>query len=204
MRSLAFVGAVQTRQGSGTFVCVPEGRTVERLISLYLSVERCKVREVIVVWRMLEVESSRMAALNHDENNRRALEAVMAEMADSVADGPKAYERDVQFHIILGRASHNTVLSSLINGMRSFLEIWMKTVSTQEQANRQVIEEIVKENNAVLRAVVARDPERAAAFMSAHLSNAADRLFAVFGKEQSMTNYFSLLRDSSFAQRLPC
>jgi DNA-binding FadR family transcriptional regulator len=145
-----------------------------------------------------------MAALNHDENNRRALEAVMAEMADSVANGPKAYERDVQFHIILGRASHKTVLSSLINGMRSFLEIWMKTVSRQEQANRQVIEEIVKENNAVLRAVVARDPERAAAFMSARLLNAADRLFAVFGKEQSMTNYFSLLRDGSFAKRLPC
>jgi DNA-binding FadR family transcriptional regulator len=28
MRYLAFVGAVQTRQGSGTFVFVPEGRTV--------------------------------------------------------------------------------------------------------------------------------------------------------------------------------
>jgi GntR family transcriptional repressor for pyruvate dehydrogenase complex len=202
MRSLAFVGAVQTRQGSGTFVCVPEGRTVARLISLCITVGRCGLREVIEVRRMLEVESARMAAVNHDEKDRLELEAVMAEMASSIADAPKVYERDVEFHIILGRASHNTVLSSFVNGMRSFLEIWMnKAGKRQEPANRQAVEETVKEHNAVLRAIVSRDPERAAAFMTAHLSNAADRLFAVLEKDQSMDNYFSVLLDDFSAQR---
>lgn len=188
--SLAFIGAVQSRQGSGTYVSAENNDVpVERLIGLGLMLQRSTVHEVIEVRRILEVEAVRLAAERHDEADRRALEAVMAKMSDPAADPAQASRCDVEYHVLLARASHNSVLVHLINGMRSLLEIWITKAVTRQP----VVEEIVREHNEILRAVFSRYPDRAAASMLIHLANAAERLFSVVGKDHSTANYISLL-----------
>ncbi|MBI1897103.1 MAG: FadR family transcriptional regulator [Acidobacteria bacterium] len=131
--ALAFVGAIQVRQGSGTFVnAVGEGG-VERLISIALVLERCTVAEVVEVRRMLEVQAARLAAENHAASDRQALE------------------------------------------------------------HTDIIDAILGEHAAILRAVFDRDSERAAAQMFIHQSNAAERLYAVLGKDHSTGSYLSAL-----------
>ncbi|MGH9340846.1 MAG: FadR/GntR family transcriptional regulator [Acidobacteriota bacterium] len=187
--SLAFIGAIQSRQGSGTYVSAQNDLPVERLIGLGLMLQRSTVQEVIEVRRILEVESVRLAAERHDETDRRALETVMTKMAETAALPAQASQCDVEYHVLLARASHNSVLVHLINGMRKLLEIWIT-----KAVNRQpVVEEIVREHNEILRAVFNRQPDRAAASMLIHLTNAAERLFSVVGKEYSTANYISLL-----------
>lgn len=187
--SLAFIGAIQPRQGSGTYVSAENDLPVERLIGLGLMLQRSTVEEVIEVRRILEVESVRLAAERFEESDRRALEAIMAKMSELAADPSQASRCDVEYHVLLARASHNSVLVHLINGMRSLLEIWIT-----KAVNRQpVVEEIVREHNAVLRAVFSRQPDRAAASMLVHLANAAERLFSVVGKDHSTANYIALL-----------
>lgn len=189
MRSLAFIGAIQPRQGSGTYVSTQEDQPVEKLIGLGLMLQRSSVHEVIEVRRILEVEAVRIAAEKHDESDRRQLESVMQTMAQLAAQPAQASRYDVQYHVLLARASHNSVLVHLINGMRRLLEIWIT-----KAVNRQpVVEDIVREHNDVLRAVFAREPNRAAASMFIHLTNAADRLFAVLGKDHSTASYISAL-----------
>lgn len=189
IRSLAFIGAIQPRQGSGTFVSTPDERAVERLIGLCLTLQRSKVEEVIDLRRALEVEAARGAALHHDETDRRELRSIMKAMAGSGGDAAAAAGYDLQFHAVLARASHNAVITSFINGMRSLLEVWISKAVTR----RATIEDIVPEHNAILRAVIDRDPERAAACMSAHLTKAAERLFSVIGSDHSTASYVSLL-----------
>ena len=189
IRSLAFIGAIQPRQGSGAFVSAPDGGAAERLIGLCLTLQRSKVEEVIELRCVLEVEAARQAAVHHDEADRQELEFIMEQMAGAAGDPALASGYDLQFHAKLARTSHNAVLGSFIDGMRSLLEVWIdKAVNW-----RLTIEETVREHNAILRAVFARDQERSAAFMAAHLTNAADRLFSVVGRGHSTANYISLL-----------
>jgi GntR family transcriptional repressor for pyruvate dehydrogenase complex len=193
IRSLAFIGAVQPRQGSGTFVSSPEDRTFERLIGLCVTLQRAKAEEVIDLRRVLEVEAVRRAALHHDEEDRQELESIMDAMAGAAGDPAAASRYDLQFHATIARASHNAVLRTLINGMRSLLEVWINKAVTRQP----IVEEIVKEHNAVLKALFARDSELAAALMTAHLGNAAERLFAVVGRDHSTASYVSLLLSGS-------
>lgn len=187
--SLAFIGAVQSRQGSGTYVSAENDLPVERLIGLGLMLQRSTVQEVIEVRRILEVEAVRLAAERHDASDRTALEAVMAKMSEAAAEPAQASRHDVEYHVLLAQASHNSVLVHLINGMRGLLEIWIT-----KAVNRQpVVEEIVREHNDILRAVFSRQPDRSAASMLIHLANAAERLFSVVGKDHSTANYISLL-----------
>lgn len=189
VRSLAFIGAVQPRQGSGTFVSPSDDRTFERLIGLCITLQRAKVEEVIEFRRVLEVEAVRHAAMNHDAADAEELTSIMEAMAASAADPARASRYDLQFHATLARASHNTLLRTFLNGMRSLFQAWI-----DRAVNRQpVVEEIVKEHNAVLRAVLARNGELAAALMTAHLSHAAERLLAVVGRDHSTASYVSLL-----------
>ena len=193
LRSLSFVGAIQPRQGSGTYVASVEDAAVDRLIGLGLLVQRSRVYEVIEARRILEVQAVRLAAERYQESDRRELEAVMQRMSAVVSDPPKASQYDLQYHVLLARASHNSVLVHFINGMRGLLEMWIKRAVNRPA----VIQEILREHHRVLEAVFARDAERASEFMAAHLTKAAERLFAVIGKEQSAAVYIaSLLADN--------
>jgi GntR family transcriptional repressor for pyruvate dehydrogenase complex len=189
IRALSFIGAVRVRQGSGTYVSsVGDGR-VERLISLGLMLQRARAHEIIAARQILEVQAVRMAAHHHDAADREALESIMRHMADSAADPPEASRYDLQFHVRLAQASHNSVLVHFINGMRALLEIWINKAVTR----RPVIEEIIGEHNAILDAVFAGDADLAAARMTVHLTNAAERLFSVVGKDQPAADFISLL-----------
>ena len=192
MGSLSFIGAVQTRQGSGTYVSTQEDAPVEKLIGLALMLQRSSVHEIVEVRRVLEVEAARLAAERYDEADREALQAVMDAMTESMANPLQASHHDMHYHILLARASHNTALVHFLNGMRALLEKWIsRAVNTTP-----VVQEIVREHNDILRAVFNRNPEQAAAYMLIHLTNAAERLFAVVGKDHSAVNYISLLLSS--------
>jgi len=56
-----------------------------------------------------------------------------------------------------------------------------------------VIEEIIAEHNSILDAVLAHSGDLAAARMTVHLTNAAERLFSVVGRNQSTADFISLL-----------
>ena len=189
IRALSFIGAVRVRQGSGTYVSsVGDGR-VERLISLGLMLQRARAHEIIAARQILEVQAVRMAAHDHDAADREALKSIMRHMAESAADPPEASRYDLQFHVRLAQASHNSVLVHFINGMRALFEIWINKAVTR----RPVIEEIIGEHNAILDGVFSSNAELAAARMTVHLANAAERLFAVVGKDQPAADFISLL-----------
>lgn len=188
MRSLAFVGALQPRQGSGTYVGSMEGGAVEKLIGLALMMDRCSVQDVIEARRILEVEAVRLAARKHRESDRQRLTAGLENMKAALEDPQGASCHDLDFHLLLARASHNAVLIHFLNGMRGLLGIWISRAVTDPP----VVREIIGEHSAILSAVLQRDSEDAAARMYIHLANAAERLLRVIGEDRSI-DYISLL-----------
>jgi GntR family transcriptional repressor for pyruvate dehydrogenase complex len=183
------MGAIRPRQGSGTYVTALEDQTVEKLISLGVTLQRATVREIIEARRVLEIDAVRMAAERHTESDRRDLEAINQAMIASSTEPAKASRYDLQYHVRLASASHNAVLVHFINGMRALLEIWM----TKAVNRMPVVEDIVREHTSVLEAVFDRNPDEAANRMHLHLVNAAERLFSVVGKDHLMADYLSLL-----------
>lgn len=189
LRCLAFMGAIRPRQGSGTYVSTLEDQTVEKMISLGVTLQRATVQEIIEARRVLEIQVVRMAAGRYTDSDRSDLEAIMVAMRGCSSDPEKASRFDLQYHVRLASASHNPVLAHFINGMRALLEIWMNKAVNQ----KPIVEDIVREHNSVLEAVFERNSDEAAARMNLHLTNAAERLFSVVGKDHYMADYLSLL-----------
>ena len=188
VRALAFIGAVEPRQGSGTFVG-GDPEAVDRLIGLGLVLHRSKVEEIVEVRRALEVQVARLAAERHTAADAESLRAVMVDMKAKVGDSLAASKLDVEFHLRLAKASGNNVLHHLLNGMRVLLEAWTRRAIV----NDGILQAIIAEHDAILEAVFSRDVAEAERRMDFHQGNAAERLFRVMGPDGSTAEYISLL-----------
>ena len=189
VRALSFVGALRVRQGSGAYVSSKGDGNVERLITLGLMLHRTKVQEVIEARQILEVQTVRLAASNHNDSEAEKLVSIMGNMAELLSSPAEASRCDLEYHVLLAEASHNAVLVLFVHGLRGLLSLWMRKAVNE----RPVVEEIIREHNLILDAVLARNGELAAARMTVHLTNAAERLFSVVGKNQSTAQFMPLL-----------
>lgn len=191
LRSLSFIGAIQTRQGAGTYVSRPDEQNIQRLFSLGLLMQRVQVNDIIEARRSLEVEAVRIAALRRTDTDKQNLTEIVQAMRESASSGTgkRPAEYDVEFHITLARASHNSVLIHLINGMRGLLEVWMDKVLDQPSWT----ERAMRDHDLILDAVLSGDAEQAAECMRSHLLNAAEHILLLIGQEQSTSDYIGLL-----------
>ena len=199
VRSLAFIGAIHVRQGSGTFVTGAGEGGVEKLIAIGLVLERCTVPDIVEFRRTLEVQAARLAAERHQAPDREALGRAVTGFSASLECPAQAAQHDLEFHVLLAKASHNGVLTHFANGIRPLLEIWITNAVNRSDVTRAVC----AEHEEILRAVYDRDPDRAAARMFIHQTNAAERLHAVLGRDHSTGSYLSALMSKPRRQARP-
>lgn len=111
VRALAHAGLLEIRQGAGTFVRASSelGGALRRRL------ERSRLRENLEVRRALEVESARLAALRHSEEDMANIDRAMGlrEEAWRARDMGAFVEADFAFHRAVVNATHNSLLIDL-------------------------------------------------------------------------------------------
>jgi GntR family transcriptional repressor for pyruvate dehydrogenase complex len=117
------------------------------------------------VRQQLEVPSVRLAAAHRsDEALSRLKEIVRTQKAASV-DDPSIPDLDRQFHSVIGRASGNRVLASLIAGLHRATEP-VHYLDLSPEVGR----ETVRQHQKIVRAIEARDADAAEHAIVEHLS----------------------------------
>jgi GntR family transcriptional regulator, transcriptional repressor for pyruvate dehydrogenase complex len=193
IRSLAFIGAIRSRQGSGNYVSRPDERSTDRLISLSLMLNHVTVAEMIEARRSFEIDIVRMAAERHDERDRERLNELMAAMRVAAARPRDLSNYDMEFHVALAEASHNAVMVQMIRMMRVLVNILLEIWRDNALDFTPGIGQIIREHEEILEAVFARDSERAARMMFTHLTNAGARVMSVLGRDRSSAEYIGHL-----------
>jgi GntR family transcriptional repressor for pyruvate dehydrogenase complex len=193
IRSLAFIGAIHSRQGSGNYVTRPDERSTDRLISLGLMLNHVTVAELIEARRSFEIDVVRMAAERHNERDRARLNDSMAALRAAAARPRDLQQYDMEFHVALAEASHNAVMVQLIRMMRVLVNILLDVCHVDALDFTPAIRQIVGEHEAILEAVLARDAERAAQMMFTHLTNAGTRVMSLLGRDRSSAEYIGHL-----------
>jgi len=107
-----------------------------------------------------------MAAQHVSEDELRAMQAVIDDsLADATPEEVLAF--DIEFHRLVGTASGNSVLASLIEGLSAptnRARVWRGRTQSGAQ------ERTAREHQAVLEALAAGEPDLAHAAMVAHVA----------------------------------
>ena len=169
IRQLEVSGLVESRHGGGNYV---REVTVEHLVAPIASVLNgmSPLREELMDARLFfEPQIARAAAARATSEDLRLLEDVIRRQEDHAANGQSGAEEDAEFHDLLARATHNTVVERVMEVIDSLLEDSQARLFRSVQRSRISLEG----NRRILEAVRSHDQEAAQKAMVEHLEDIA-------------------------------
>lgn len=173
VRALGTLGILDSRHGDGTYVTTLDPARLLAPVSFVADLQHDA--EFHAVRRLLETEAAGLAALHIDDEDVQLARAALDESARALSADPLDHERlaaaDVAFHAVIARASGNSVLAALIDGIAG------RTSRRRRSAHDDGLEDrTFVEHEAILAAIVARDPDRARLRMATHLLSLEDAI----------------------------
>jgi GntR family transcriptional regulator, transcriptional repressor for pyruvate dehydrogenase complex len=156
--------------GGGSYVTHPEPEEISRLlhtnIGLLTGTKQVGVQELLEAREVLEVPAARLAALRHTDAH---VEALQAALPDTISDMPeeRTFQVNAAFHKAILDAAGNELLRLVTSPIFTFLQ----TRFLRNRATPQFWDQVWEDHGAILEAIAAGDPERAAAEMLRHLEN---------------------------------
>ncbi|MFF9399415.1 MULTISPECIES: FadR/GntR family transcriptional regulator [unclassified Streptomyces] len=167
VRALSLIRILDVRQGDGTYVTSLDPQVLLESLSFLVDFHRDDtVLEFLAVRRILEPAATAMAAARITEAQLDALDVAL----DGLGEAPSVEElvaSDLEFHRGIVRASGNTVLCSLLDGLTGpTLRARVRRGLTQEDA----IGRTLYEHRAILSALRDRDAEAARSWATVHVT----------------------------------
>lgn len=165
LRCLSIVGVLDARVGEGTSVAQDGEKFLRKIIEWRLITEQHDIENLLVVRMALEgvsaANTARLATAEQIEKLRR----IIKKMQSSINDEKAYASLDLEFHLALAEASGNTLVSNLIELVRSQLVKALHKVLVVPHA----LPLAHKEHCAIFEAIERRNPEDARHAMQAHL-----------------------------------
>ena len=167
LRTLAALGVVRSRRGSGTYI--PEGPPtlgVEAL-SFLAALHKFTVDDVYEARRILEVGAAGLAAERATPEQLATLADEVAGLFASLTDRQVFLVHDINFHRGVAAASRNPIVASLVEMVAALH--YERRRATAERAVDRELRDAADAHRAIYQAVRARDVERARRTMNDHL-----------------------------------
>jgi DNA-binding FadR family transcriptional regulator len=166
LKSLAFVGMVRMRAGDGTYVAEGSGRILDRVMAKGLLKTEKDLTDVCETRVLLETELAALAAKRATAQDRKRLRSLGVELEASLAGEGKPYSQlDVDFHLAIAEASHNTVLQRLLADIRELLTEWI----AKSQEFPGGLESAQSHHTRILESILKGDAETARKEMRHHI-----------------------------------
>lgn len=174
IRALTVVGALEARQGAGTYVTSLTPQLLLQSIRLATQLLPAETAlELFEVRRILEPPITAMAAARITSAGLDDLGGNLARISEAAerGDAEALTSADREFHGTIAKSVGNSFLSALqdslaLSTVRTF--IWR----SQAEAGPSTMRRLVLAHQRILQAIAARDPGLAAAASDAHLANA--------------------------------
>jgi len=165
LKILEAVGLVEAHIGEGTFLTAQVGANFGRTIGYSLAVWGGAIVEILDARQAIEIEAARLAAERATAEDRQLLGTEVERMA--TASGFAAYlAADMHFHRLVGRATHNEIVSHIVSNLIDLLEEVLREARTEPLVTNA---EGHGTHRAIYEAIVQQDAPRAAETMRQHL-----------------------------------
>lgn len=172
IKSLAALGIIETRVGSGSYLIAQQSTLLPRVIEWGVLLSQSWATDLIDARCELEILMAGMAATRRTSEDLEGIRRAYQSMAASPDDYPAYAEADAQFHIAVAEASENSVLAGVLHNVRTMMHAWSIRVITRAGETQTSL----PLHEAVLLAIENEDAEEARQAMSRHMERAVRRL----------------------------
>lgn len=163
IKILSGSGLLEVRHGVGIFVASPLDGSNE----VVWNFTQAKLRDVFEIRKALETEAAYLAAERREEIHVARLQQIVNDARENSGEVEILNDRDAQFHVAVAEASQNYLL---VKVMWTLLDVLGDT----RQASLNIPsrpQSSLDEHNAIIQAIVDRQPEQARLAMLNHLES---------------------------------
>ena len=160
INKLVVMGMLEQRQGQGTFVCRPGGKT-HSFMAKVMSSQNASLQDLLEVRMGLECNAAALAAQRAGNDDIEFLEKSLAEIEKQVNEGRLGSSADAQFHMAIAYATHNPLQVFLMKQFYDFLAYGIKENLFTLYRESRKFETIQKQHVQIVSGIKARDPMRA-------------------------------------------
>jgi GntR family transcriptional repressor for pyruvate dehydrogenase complex len=165
LHSLAGMGLVQFRHGSGTYITEGPPVLSEGPLSMLASLHGFTDDEMFEARMQLEVGVAGLAAERATLAHLTKMRAEIAGMAAAMHDPHVYLVHDIDFHRTIAAASNNPILGALVEMISNILYRHRR----QTVARARDLAPSLAMHRRIYRAIASRDPDRARDVMNQHL-----------------------------------
>jgi len=174
-RVLEARGIIESRPGGGRFLLQPNLTNLLDQEGNFRIMEKALLLDVLEVRQVIEIKMARLAAERATEEDLNYLEEVLETFFSSQFHSSEKEDRDLDFHLAIARAAHNTILQELVRFQMNLL----KEHRQQALLDPARWEELCLEHREILNSIKARDPDGAARIMEKHLEHLREAIMAI-------------------------
>ncbi len=169
LKAMELIGMLESRVGDGTFVC-DRGEFLSRpLLWAFTGTDHHELRDVMEARELIERELAALAAERGSGAEIEAIGAAVERMRDSLARGESIFDADSQFHLAIAAAAHNGVLRNAVQVLRNLMRQWI----VLKYLIPDVPHNVLRQHEAIFRAIRDRDAQGARNAMGKHLEDTA-------------------------------
>jgi GntR family transcriptional repressor for pyruvate dehydrogenase complex len=172
LRTLAHMGVVDTRQGSGTQIAPSGSKVLRAPLEFLLALEQPSIADLLETRELLEVYLAGRAAERRTEEDLGRLRQALLEMRLHLERPEEVTDPDVRFHQAIAAAAHNPLLENMMNclgeSLRDMINAAWPGVSDLGVSQ--------KSHEEIYRAIENRNPRAARRAMTRHMALTAGEL----------------------------
>jgi DNA-binding FadR family transcriptional regulator len=168
--ALEIEGVVETRMGSGVYVCTPP--TPASVESPMLGESPSELMQARL---MLESAVITLAAARVTRQGLDRLGSCLDAMRSDIRRGNPPLEADRRFHLTIADLTGNSLLARMVGELFDARQGAITSRMSRRAENVRSWQSALEEHDAIFRALELRDPQEAAAAMCGHLKASRER-----------------------------
>lgn len=154
IQGLTFAGILETKQGNGTFV-QSNNRFQANMSQKYAEVSIEDIREAR---NSIEVTIAHLAAVRYEDEDFDLITEAFNRRQNQNTSTKENTSADLDFHMAIAYACHNTILIDLYKSILSYLE---SQILERKLVTKLTAEEIDRMHQNLYEAVISRSPDQA-------------------------------------------
>jgi GntR family transcriptional repressor for pyruvate dehydrogenase complex len=174
LKALEIMGMIETRLGDGTYVCNRSEFLARPLLWAITSSSSAETQELIEARRLIEVELAGLAAERATPEDLKRMGGFLDVMEGGTHKLDEFLQADIDFHLAIGQAAHNSILMNALHLIRNLLQNWIgQALQVQGVAQRAL-----EQHRAIFVAIAKQSGAGARTAMHSHLEDMASFLKA--------------------------
>ena len=187
-RSLRSAGIIEISAGRSPRVGALTNTSFTHLLQHALSTQQASPEQVLDLRTAIEVRAAELAAEKRTTADVKAMHRAVSAMRRSRSRHSDQFvQNDMQFHEIIGNATANPLFGLIASALREAMEASIRAGLESRTTQAQLVQ-VVESHQAIVDAIEARDPARAAASMASHFAEAKNALHGFFPSSPKNVN----------------